>query len=438
MIRLVSLMTLLAWTANAADVMHFSQRLDHDNPQSVATFPQRYSVNREFARGERPPVILQICGEWTCNEMDPAQHPKSLIDYAQALGAVIVTVEHRFYGESHPSDRLDLPSLKFLSTDYALKDLLAVQEHLAKAENLQGKWVAAGCSYAGVLAAYLRGVAPDRIAGALASSAPVRAEETMPHAEAWSWDEFPKECRPRIKEVQKTVEGLGRPQDPLPLFVRALFKTQGSAINYDLAFATGVWLTGATMHGKTHELCRMLASESNPLVALARYSELNGEPLEKNSISTMLDPVTSMMNGSGAWRAWTWQTCTEYGFSTADMRECEFGHLPWVDSDFCKDVFGIALKAQVVDLNEKYYKPLLDRKKTSQVIFTNGTRDFYAGNSILPKTNPNPKHDTLMFDKAGHCPEWHGYPEGKSTWGSLGGKSSPKQRVIERLKEFVK
>jgi len=70
-------------------------------------------------------VLLNICGESTCAGVKDTR--AFIIDLAKKFKALILTVEHRYYGESMPfpkEETLKLEKLKYLTIDQALSDLI--------------------------------------------------------------------------------------------------------------------------------------------------------------------------------------------------------------------------------------------------------------------------------------------------------------------------
>uniref|UniRef100_A0A3Q1JLL3 Uncharacterized protein n=1 Tax=Anabas testudineus TaxID=64144 RepID=A0A3Q1JLL3_ANATE len=74
------------------------QPLDHFNRQDVSTFPQRFFVNDAYWQRPDGPVFLFIGGEGPIYEFDVlAGHH---VDMAEEHRALLLAVEHRFYGDS--------------------------------------------------------------------------------------------------------------------------------------------------------------------------------------------------------------------------------------------------------------------------------------------------------------------------------------------------
>jgi hypothetical protein len=98
-----------------------------------------------------------------------------LIDTLENKGALLVDLEHRFYGDSQPTGDTSVKSLKYLSAKQALADLANFRDFIHASYNLTdaNRWVAFGGSYPGNLAAWVRAKYPSKFYAAVASSAPI-------------------------------------------------------------------------------------------------------------------------------------------------------------------------------------------------------------------------------------------------------------------------
>jgi hypothetical protein len=223
------------------------------SPRAGRTWRQRWFANDAFFDRARfhspgtntetlpdPVVFLCVGGEGPGFDPDVVvtggAHCALAARLAQTLfekkkgGALLVALEHRFYGASQPTGDLTTESLRYLTSDQALADaarfVLEVTEvfGLAKSEASSGdetggdasffpsspekspptfpptkkalvsrashqrasfpRVVAFGGSYPGMLAGWLRLKYPHLIVAAVASSAPVRASLDMPGYDA--------------------------------------------------------------------------------------------------------------------------------------------------------------------------------------------------------------------------------------------------------------
>ncbi|KAM7413585.1 hypothetical protein PAMA_020797 [Pampus argenteus] len=151
------------------------QQLNHFSRQDVSTFPQRFFVNEAYWQRPDGPVFLFIGGEGPIYEFDVlAGHH---VDMAEEHGALLLALEHRFYGDSINPDGLKMENLADLSSQQAVADLAVFHEYISQSFNLSRRntWISFGGSYSGALSAWFRGKFPHLVYGAVASSAPVKA-----------------------------------------------------------------------------------------------------------------------------------------------------------------------------------------------------------------------------------------------------------------------
>lgn len=148
----------------------FTQAIDHSSAKS-STFAQRYWVDSQYASGPDAPVIYHMCGEGDVEESYFLTD--AVIEWAQQLGARVVFLEHRYYGQSLPFDDFTTEHLRYLTLDNVMEDLATFQKWLSTQQGWTGKWIAVGGSYSGTMAALYRQKHPELVVGALASSAPM-------------------------------------------------------------------------------------------------------------------------------------------------------------------------------------------------------------------------------------------------------------------------
>ncbi|GIQ88019.1 peptidase S28, partial [Kipferlia bialata] len=155
-----------------------SQLVDHFDKTNTDVWAQKFYVNDTYyAPGG--PVLFFLGGEGP-------ESPRTLSGafyintFAKELGALMVAIEHRYYGESMPVDELTNEKMVYLSSAQALADFATFRAWFPTAYSMystteDAAWIAIGGSYSGSLAAWLRLRYPHLIAGALGSSAPVEA-----------------------------------------------------------------------------------------------------------------------------------------------------------------------------------------------------------------------------------------------------------------------
>ncbi|KAF2307685.1 hypothetical protein GH714_030797 [Hevea brasiliensis] len=175
----------------------FTQILDHFNfnPQSYQTFQQRYLINDTFWGGPKKnaPIFLYTGNEGEIEWF--AQNTGFMYDNAPRFKALIVFIEHRYYGKSIPFGgnedvaKSNASTLGYLSSTQALADYATLITHLKnnlsatdspvvvfgvvddfEMGSLRNQRYFLGFA---VLAAWFRLKYPHVAIGALASSAPI-------------------------------------------------------------------------------------------------------------------------------------------------------------------------------------------------------------------------------------------------------------------------
>jgi hypothetical protein len=145
--------------------------------------------------GEGPASPIDVGGHFILNE------------YAQRFNALVLSIEHRFYGKSVPTRDLSNANLRFLNSEQAyhlppephtrciphipslfvaracaavrrLADFAVFRQYISEKLALPKttKWVAFGGSYSGALSAWFRLKYPHLVDGSLATSAPIKAQ----------------------------------------------------------------------------------------------------------------------------------------------------------------------------------------------------------------------------------------------------------------------
>jgi hypothetical protein len=176
-----------AYVRGGADglTQYFGQRLDHFDRQETRTWAQRYFAN-DSAFVVAGPVFLCVGGEGAPLTaevvMTGGPHCALMVEHAAAAGALVLALEHRYYGKSLPVGDFETASLRQLSSQQALADLAGLHAHATARYGLTAanRWVTFGGSYPGMLAAWARTKYPHLIHASVSSSSPVLAQLRMP------------------------------------------------------------------------------------------------------------------------------------------------------------------------------------------------------------------------------------------------------------------
>lgn len=167
---------------------HWHARVDNFNTTDNRTYAQRFFLDGQFFDPEGGLVFLLIGGEGTLTGP-----PKGFMaELAEAYGALLVALEHRFYGKSLPGNSIETDNYRLLTVEQALGDVAAFSDHL-RALYMDNpaplRFFTFGGSYPGALSSFYRAAYPDRTLGSLASSGVVHAILEFPE-----FDQHVRDC----------------------------------------------------------------------------------------------------------------------------------------------------------------------------------------------------------------------------------------------------
>ncbi|XP_019486777.1 PREDICTED: thymus-specific serine protease [Hipposideros armiger] len=439
------------------------QPLDPFNTSDRRSFLQRYWVNDQHWASRDGPVFLYLGGEGSLGPGSVMRgHPAAL---APAWGALVIGLEHRFYGLSVPAGGLDRAQLRFLSSRHALADVVSARLALSRLLNVSSSspWVCFGGSYAGSLAAWARLKFPHLIFAAVASSAPVRAvldfsayNEVVSRSLTSAAIGGSPECRTAASiaftEVERRLRAggaaraalrkelgacasLGRSEDRAEL-LGALQALVGGAVQYDGQAGTPL---------SVRQLCGLLQGRGNgsrptPYRGLRQAVQVVIHRLGQRCLSfsraetvAQLRVTEPQMPGVGD-RQWLYQTCTEFGFYvTCEDPGCPFSQLPALPSqlELCEQVFGLSASsiAQAVAQTNSYYGG--QSPGATQVLFVNGDADPWHVLSVTQALGSSVS--ALLIPGASHCMDMA--PERSSDSPSL---RLGRQSIFQQLQTWLR
>lgn len=179
--------TLGASSVDRENEYFLEQMVDHFDRSNGETFQQRYFMNTTYWKGaeSNSPVFLCVGGEgpplnWLV--LVSSDHCNDMVEMADEHGALLLALEHRFYGPSTPSNDYSSENLRFLSSEQALGDIAYFHAEMSKLFGLTSanKWVSFGGSYPGMMSAMSRLRYPHLFHAAVSSSSPMQAQVEMP------------------------------------------------------------------------------------------------------------------------------------------------------------------------------------------------------------------------------------------------------------------
>lgn len=284
-----------------------------------------------------------------------------IYDMAKALNGVMFYTEHRFYGQTRPTEDLTLENLRFLSIDQALADLAHFITFVKKSRQNSGV-ILVGCSYSGTMVTWFQQKYPHLSNGAWAMSAMIEAKV--------DFSEFMEVVSNIIQKVggEKCSGRIQRAFTEMKAFI-----DQGDADNLtwllhlcsnldpynkldhwslfrDIAIPWVDFVAGYNRHERSIEApCEKLVAIQADTDADA-YAVFIKELLEitpgicldhRYSTKIMYWTITLWEYG-GMWRRWYYQTCSQFGwYQSSSSEKSLFGDTFPVDLNiqFCRDMF---------------------------------------------------------------------------------------------------
>lgn len=393
----------------------FEQNLDHFNfnPKSYLTFQQRYLVNDTFWGGSNSKAPIFV---YTGNEGDIewfAQNTGFMFETAPRFKALLVFIEHRFYGKSIPfGGNKDIAysnssTLGYLSSTQALADYALLITDLKKNLTANNSPVVVfGGSYGGMLAAWFRLKYPHVAIGALASSAPILHFQDIVSPYVFNkivTQDYRSEsanCYKVLKESWKQIEDVAAKPHGKEL-LRRKFKTCKNSVD---AESLEDWLYTAYVYTAMTDYPTP-SNFLNPLPAypVKQMCKAIDDPATGHDIFAKLYGAANVYyNHSGKVKCfdldddsdphglsmWSWQACTEMIMPTSGNDEHSiFPASKWDYSarvSYCKQVYGVEPRPHwiITEYGGQSIQRVLKRFG-SNIIFFNGLRDPWSGGGVL-------------------------------------------------------
>ena len=319
-------------------VQRLDQIRDHFDPTNTALWHQRYWENFQHYRGQGL-AFLMLGGE---GEESPGWLGKSNKNgkvfqwskWALENGAAMFVLEHRYYGQSQPTEDLSTENMKFLSSRQGLEDAGHFISAMNERHNLT-TWITFGGSYPGSLSAWMRLRFPHLVTGAVSSSGPLFAKldyHEYLQVVADALDTTGPGCNVALNQALTTVEMMVEFEDTWEDLSNKfkLCSTLDGLNSMDVKSFMELLidnLAGIVQYNGRYEedifsICAIMTDDSmsDPVDRLAAVNdimlEMSGEECVDHTYQAFLQDLTNINWTAGGigWRQWTWQTCTEFGW----------------------------------------------------------------------------------------------------------------------------
>lgn len=400
-------------TKLADDLWFKEQKLDHFSDDDKRTWQQRYFINDTLWDRTSGPVFLMLGGEGPADPAWLAMDTEIMINAAK-YKAFVIFLEHRYYGESHPTPNASLANLAYLSSRQALRDAVSFKQYAVSLYNMTkgSKWVSFGGSYSGALSGWLRMLYPDTVAGAMATSGPVQAELNFYQYLEVAGDSLatPKsglQCVSAIQNATFILDYMLEEKAQWPM-VEKMFNVSPPLQNQDDVATLADSLVGnfadIVQYNRDNlpnnnvtmdDLCDIMTNTSLG-TPLERYTAVNAFINDEGSIdanfSGQVEDLSEISWDSASvvegMRQWMYQTCTEFGYyQTTDSAKQPFGDLITLSSQLktCAEVYGLSPDqvSSAVAATNKLYGGKNIPKGTTNIVFPNGSIDPWHALGVL-------------------------------------------------------
>ncbi|KAL7615678.1 hypothetical protein Lser_V15G02408 [Lactuca serriola] len=421
----------LATVSSDLETFFYNQTLDHFNykPESYTTFPQRYVINSKWWGGahNNAPIFAYLGAEGAID--GDIKILGFLPENAPRFKALIVYIEHRFYGQSNPVGSME-KSVKnknlrgYFNSAQALADYAEVLEHLKKKLHAHNSpIIVMGGSYGGMLASWFRLKYPHIALGALASSAPILYFDNITPEDGYysvvtnDFREVSENCYTTIRKSWDEIEKVASKPNGLAILSQK-FKTCSPLKDpVDLTnFLDSTYASAAQYNAPpkypTSQICQGIDGASKTIDILDRvYAGIVA--YQNKPCYNMTQQVSETSIG------WQWQTCSEMVMPIGITSKVSmFPSSPYDLQEFinnCKKLYGVTPRAHWATT---YYGGhdirLVLSKFASNIIFSNGLRDPYSSAGVLEDIS-----DSILAVKTtngSHCLDILSSKEGDPEW----------------------
>ncbi|KAK4255178.1 hypothetical protein QN277_008207 [Acacia crassicarpa] len=385
---------------------YYNQTLDHFNyrQESYINFQQRYLINFKYWGGPNSsaPIFAYFGSE------APLDLILSIIgfptDNAATFNALVVFIEHRYYGESVPFGSREeamknSSTIGYFNSAQALADYAEILIHIK--ETLQAQKspvIVLGGSYGGMLASWFRLKYPHLALGALASSAPILYFDNITPQNGYfsvitkDFREASETCYETILNSWPEIDTVANSEPRGLSILSQRFNTcQPLKSSSELKSYLEEMYTHAAQYSDpplypVSVICSGIdgASSSGSDDILSKIQEgvvayLGNDSCKFNGPTNAIEEETL--------EGWEWQSCSEMVMPIGRGNETMFPSEPFDLSNFskrCNQQYGVWPRPHWITT---YYGghdiKLILQRFGSNIIFSNGLRDPYSSGGVL-------------------------------------------------------
>eukprot|EP01006_Ploeotia_vitrea_P033137 TRINITY_DN65257_c0_g2_i1.p2 TRINITY_DN65257_c0_g2~~TRINITY_DN65257_c0_g2_i1.p2 ORF type:complete len:443 (-),score=20.25 TRINITY_DN65257_c0_g2_i1:2018-3346(-) len=348
--------------------LYYTQPKDHTDTNSTTFSQLYYEVKDHYIPNNHCPIFIYLGGP------EPLQHISGVTDLVADLarqnGAIVYSLEHRYFGQSQPTADLSVANLHFLTVDQVIEDIASfARTHMSPDPGFHNVTLF-GEGYAGGLAVWTKHKYPELISVVYSSGAPVVASLLFPQYDLHTTTAMGPAC---AQSLRVAFDGVYTELKTNPTFIKNLF---GASVLTDTEFlwmlseaVTIPVMNGDTMHSPCGTMATAVLHRYELMEALKYYVVKVFYPTYLSDVgpvvysSKMVARVQKSLD-TAPMRSWLWLKCSELGYAQVNPGPTGL-RSSMIDEQFfaeqCETVFQKGIwPPNVKAFNTKYGDPDVD------------------------------------------------------------------------------
>lgn len=202
---------------NTLKYENFAAKIDNFDAKNLETFNLRYAKDEEHWNANGGPIFIHTANEGSIEEH--VNETGALFDWAREFKALLIFVEHRYYGKSMPFGDASMSSTQktaFLTTEQTLADYARLIMWLKKQPGAKtSKVTTFGCGIAGLLAIWLKTRYQYLVDAVVAGSPPLRMVMLHPPCDLYfqhvtkAYDASSTGCSDQVRKIWPILTKMG-------------------------------------------------------------------------------------------------------------------------------------------------------------------------------------------------------------------------------------
>ncbi|KAK9280470.1 hypothetical protein L1049_014162 [Liquidambar formosana] len=400
---------------------YFTQTLDHFSfkPESYTTFKQRYLINFKYWGGPNAsaPIFAYLGAEAPID--DDLADVGFLTDNAFRFKALLIYIEHRYYGKSIPFGSRE-EALKNSSTrgffnsaqaiaDYAAVLLCVKKQLFAKNSPV----IVIGGSYGGMLASWFRLKYPHVALGALASSAPILYfDDITPQNGYYSivtkdYREVSENCYKTIQKSWAEIDKVASKSNGLTTLTKRFKTCDHLNSSYDLKDYLDYLYADVAQynHPPTYPVTVVCSGIDGVTEGTDILGQIFAGLVAYKGKRSCYD-TNEFNHPTETNEGWRWQTCSEMVMPIGrGSNDTMFPPAPFNLNSFmknCKSLYGIMPRPHwITTFYGGHGTKLFLQRFASNIIFSNGLRDPYSSGGVVE--NISESVVAIFTVRGSHC-----------------------------------